>query len=62
MPPENLPEEEADDSDAVHEMVHLLAPTHNAQFVALMDRFMPQWRLRRDQLNRLPVRHEEWAY
>jgi predicted metal-dependent hydrolase len=46
----------------VHEMVHLLAPTHNAQFVALMDRFMPQWRLRRDQLNRLPVRHEEWEY
>jgi predicted metal-dependent hydrolase len=46
----------------VHEMVHLLEPTHNAHFVALMDRLMPQWRLRREQLNRLPVRHEEWAY
>jgi predicted metal-dependent hydrolase len=43
-------------------MVHLLEPTHNARFVALMDRFLPQWRFRRDQLNQLPVRHEEWAY
>jgi predicted metal-dependent hydrolase len=46
----------------VHEMVHLLEPTHNATFVALMDRFMPQWRFYREKLNRLPVRHEEWAY
>lgn len=46
----------------VHEMVHLLEPTHNARFVALMDRFMPQWRVYREQLNRLPVRHEQWSY
>jgi len=46
----------------LHEMAHLLEPTHNARFIALMDGFMPNWRLRRDQLNRLPVRHEEWAY
>jgi hypothetical protein len=25
----------------VHEMVHLLEPTHNARFMALMDQFMP---------------------
>jgi hypothetical protein len=46
----------------VHEMVHVLERTHNARFVALMDRLMPQWRVCREQLNRLPVRHEEWAY
>jgi len=46
----------------VHEMAHLLEPTHNARFVALMDQFMPDWRLRRDQLNQLPVRHEDWTY
>jgi predicted metal-dependent hydrolase len=46
----------------VHEMVHLLEPTHNERFVALMDRFMSNWRTRRDTLNRLPVRHEDWAY
>ncbi len=46
----------------VHELVHLLEPSHNARFVALMDRFMPGWRSHRDELNRLPVRHEEWGY
>ena len=45
----------------VHEMVHLIEPTHNPRFISIMDRFMPNWQLRRDQLNRLPVRHEEWA-
>lgn len=46
----------------VHEMAHLLEPTHSARFVAIMDQFMPHWRQRRDQLNRLPVRHEHWRY
>ena len=46
----------------VHEMAHLLEPTHNARFVGLMDQLLPQWRFCRDRLNQLPVRHEEWAY
>jgi hypothetical protein len=46
----------------VHEMTHLLAPTHSARFIAAMDRFMPNWRMRRDYLNQLPVRHEQWGY
>lgn len=46
----------------VHEMLHLLEPTHNARFVALMDRFMPRWHFHREMLNRLPVRHDEWEY
>jgi predicted metal-dependent hydrolase len=46
----------------VHEMVHLLEPTHNRRFVALMDQYMPKWRFYRDVLNRLPVRHETWGY
>ena len=45
-----------------HELVHLLEPTHNSRFVALMDQFMPQWRFHREELNRLPVRHEHWGY
>ena len=28
----------------VHEMVHLVEPTHGQRFKALMDRFMPPWR------------------
>lgn len=45
-----------------HEMAHLLEPTHNARFKSLMDMFMPQWQQLRDELNRLPVRHENWGY
>jgi predicted metal-dependent hydrolase len=46
----------------VHELVHLLEPTHNPRFVALMDRFMPKWQFHRLVLNRLPVRREKWTY
>lgn len=46
----------------VHELVHLLEPTHNARFIALMDKFLPKWRFYRDELNRLPVAHENWKY
>jgi predicted metal-dependent hydrolase len=46
----------------VHELVHLLVPTHNARFVELMDRFMPSWQVHRQALNRLPVRQETWGY
>ena len=46
----------------VHEMVHLLEPTHSPRFLALMDRFLPSWRNTRELLNRLPARHERWSY
>jgi predicted metal-dependent hydrolase len=44
----------------VHEMTHLLEPTHNNRFKQLMNSFMPHWQILRAQLNSLPVRHEEW--
>jgi hypothetical protein len=44
----------------VHELAHLLEPTHSARFIALMDRALPAWRERRDALNRLPLGHEDW--
>jgi predicted metal-dependent hydrolase len=46
----------------VHEMIHLLEPTHNANFISLIDKFMPQWRHVRDELNRAPLGHVEWEY
>ena len=46
----------------VHALVHLLEPTHNARFIALLDRFLPRWQSCRQMLNRLPVRHESWVY
>ncbi len=46
----------------VHELVHLLEPTHNERFVALMDLYLPHWQHLRRRLNALPVRHEDWDY
>lgn len=46
----------------VHELAHLIEPTHNARFTSLMELFMPKWRQIKDELNRLPVRHEDWEY
>lgn len=46
----------------VHEMIHILEPTHNERFQQLMGQFMPDWEHRRQVLNRLPVRHEDWEY
>lgn len=46
----------------VHELVHLLERNHNDRFVGYMDEFMPKWRLHRDELNNLPVAHNDWGY
>lgn len=46
----------------VHELLHLLERTHNARFVAMMDRHLPHWRQLRQQLNTEPLAHEEWTY
>ncbi len=43
----------------VHEMVHLLERNHSERFKALMNQFLPQWRLYRDELNQAPLAHEE---
>lgn len=46
----------------VHELVHLLEPTHNDRFIHLMDQYIPKWPSHRQLLNSLPVRHENWDY
>jgi len=46
---------------AVHEMTHLLERTHGERFTKLMDKNMPDWRARRDQLNEAPLGHEQWV-
>lgn len=39
----------------VHEMAHLLAPTHDERFIALLDEHFPRWREARAELNSLPL-------
>lgn len=44
----------------VHEMAHLIAPTHSDRFVALLNRHYPAWREARAELNELPLGAVEW--
>ena len=46
----------------MHEMVHFLERHHTDRFKDHMDRFMPQWRLHKEILNRAPLAHETWTY
>jgi predicted metal-dependent hydrolase len=46
----------------VHEMVHLLERRHNERFVAYMDKFMPRWRVYKEELNSLILGHADWDY
>lgn len=39
----------------VHEMAHLIEPTHNDRFIAVLDKHYPTWREARDELNALPL-------
>ncbi len=45
----------------VHEMAHLIEPTHSERFVALLDHHYPSWREARLELNALPLAAETWA-
>lgn len=44
----------------VHEMLHLVEPTHSERFVELMTRHFPAWREARAELNELPLTAEVW--
>lgn len=39
----------------IHELVHLLERHHNKNFVALMNKYLPNWQLRKKRLNELPI-------
>lgn len=45
----------------VHELTHFHERTHNERFVELMDRHLPDWRARRDELNDAPLAQEDWT-
>ncbi len=45
----------------VHELTHLLARNHDAQFLGLMDRHLPTWRRHRTELNATPLAEEVWG-
>ena len=44
----------------VHEMVHLLEPTHSERFMDILQKHYPTWREARAELNELPLGAEAW--
>ena len=44
----------------VHEMLHLVEPTHSDRFVDLLSTHVPSWREARAELNDLPLGVVEW--
>ena len=45
----------------VHEMMHYFERNHGDAFTRLMDQHLPDWRMRRDELNGAPLAEEEWS-
>jgi predicted metal-dependent hydrolase len=45
----------------VHEMVHLIEPSHSERFLSLLDKHYPTWREARAELNDLPLGAERWS-
>lgn len=43
-----------------HEIAHLIEPTHNDRFIAMLDEHYPSWREARAELNELPLAAEVW--
>jgi predicted metal-dependent hydrolase len=43
-----------------HELVHLLERHHNDRFMGILAQHLPNWRTLRDELNSLPLGHEDW--
>ncbi len=44
----------------VHEMAHLIEPTHGDRFIAILEEHYPSWREARAELNELPLAAESW--
>lgn len=44
----------------VHEMVHLVEPTHSDRFISILEKHYPTWREARAELNELPLTAEVW--
>jgi predicted metal-dependent hydrolase len=44
----------------VHEMIHLIEPTHSERFVSILEKHFPSWREARAELNELPLTAEMW--
>jgi predicted metal-dependent hydrolase len=44
----------------VHEMIHLIEPSHSERYFTLMTKHYPAWQEARAELNELPLSSEPW--
>lgn len=44
----------------VHEMAHFTERGHGERFQEILDKHMPDWRRRAEELNRADLAHEQW--
>ncbi len=45
----------------IHEMIHLIEPTHSKRFIDLLQKNHPQWQEARAELNELPLSADNWG-
>jgi predicted metal-dependent hydrolase len=44
----------------IHELIHIIEPSHNAKFVELMNLYLPTWRSDKRTLNSQPLAYANW--
>lgn len=44
----------------VHELVHFIERHHNDRYLSLMDKFLPNWQIYRDELNEIILGYDDW--
>jgi predicted metal-dependent hydrolase len=45
----------------VHELLHFKVRHHNDKYITLMDKYLPNWRTYRDELNDFIVSYDDWT-
>lgn len=46
----------------IHELIHIIEPSHNARFIELLDFHLPTWRSIKRTLNSQPLAHANWEF
>lgn len=46
----------------IHELIHIIEPSHNANFLKLMDEHLPTWRSVKRTLNSQPLAYANWDF
>lgn len=44
----------------VHEMIHFLERKHSDRFLYYLDRFVPNWKFLKEELNNFPLSYDKW--